>query len=41
MALDTSRPRMRLVAGTHVVRGQHEGIVTRDAEKSKDFYSPR
>ncbi len=38
MALDTSRPRVKPVAGTHVVRVQHEGIVTRDADKSKDFY---
>jgi glyoxylase I family protein len=28
----------KAVAGKHIVRVQHEGIVTRDAEKSKDFY---
>jgi glyoxylase I family protein len=38
MALDTSRERIRPVTGTHVVRVQHEGIVTADAERSKDFY---
>lgn len=26
------------VAGKHIVRVQHEGIVTRDAERSKNFY---
>src|SRR5262249_62258737 len=38
MALETSRERIRPVTGTHVVRVQHEGIVTADAERSKDFY---
>jgi catechol 2,3-dioxygenase-like lactoylglutathione lyase family enzyme len=38
MALDTARERIRPVAGSHVVRVQHEGIPTRDAERSKDFY---
>lgn len=30
--------RTKPVAGKHIVRVQHEGIVTRDAEKSKNFY---
>ncbi len=38
MALQTSQERIRPVTGTHVVRVQHEGIVTADAERSKDFY---
>src|SRR5256712_13861215 len=38
MALQTSRERIRPVTGTHVVRVQHEGIVTADPERSKDFY---
>ena len=38
MALETSEQRIRPVTGTHVVRVQHEGIVTADAERSKDFY---
>ena len=38
MALDTSPQRVRPVTGTHVVRVQHEGIATADAERSKDFY---
>jgi catechol 2,3-dioxygenase-like lactoylglutathione lyase family enzyme len=38
MALDTSREHIRPVTGTHVVCVQHEGIVTADAERSKDFY---
>src|SRR2546426_5938140 len=39
MALGTSsQERIRPVTGTHVVRVQHEGIVTADAERSKDFY---
>src|SRR5256885_14159447 len=38
MALDTARERIRPVTGTHVVRVQHEGIATADAERSKDFY---
>jgi catechol 2,3-dioxygenase-like lactoylglutathione lyase family enzyme len=29
---------VRAVAGPHIVRVQHEGLVTRDAEKSRDFY---
>src|SRR5207249_3310074 len=38
MALQTSQERIRPVTGTHIVRVQHEGIVTADAERSKDFY---
>ena len=38
MALQTSPTPVRPVTGTHVVRVQHEGIVTADAERSKDFY---
>src|SRR2546428_13814644 len=38
MALDTSQQRIRPVTGTHVVRVQHEGLATADAERSKDFY---
>jgi len=38
MAVDTTRERIRPTTGTHVVRVQHEGIVTADAERSKDFY---
>jgi len=38
MALETPQQRIRPVTGTHVVRVQHEGIVTADAERSKDFY---
>ena len=39
MALGTtSQERIRPVTGTPVVRVQHEGIVTADAERSKDFY---
>jgi len=38
MALGTSQERVRPVTGTHIVRVQHEGIVTADAERSKDFY---
>src|SRR5437899_5662878 len=38
MALGTtSQERIRPVTGTHVVRVQHEGIVTADAERSEDF----
>src|SRR5215813_8323107 len=37
MALET-RERIKPVTGTHIVRVQHEGIVTADAERSKDFY---
>jgi catechol 2,3-dioxygenase-like lactoylglutathione lyase family enzyme len=29
---------MKATTGTHIVRVQHEGIVTADAERSKDFY---
>ena len=36
MALET-QARIRPVTGTHVVRVQHEGIATADAERSKDF----
>ena len=38
MALQTPPTPVRPVTGTHVVRVQHEGIVTGDAERSKDFY---
>ena len=38
MALQTPPTAVRPVTGTHVVRVQHEGIVTADAERSKDFY---
>ena len=38
MAIVTEGQRVRPVTGTHVVRVQHEGIVTADAERSKDFY---
>jgi len=38
MALDTPPQRIRPVTGTHVVRVQHEGIASADAERSKDFY---
>jgi len=38
MAVETTRERIRPTTGTHVVRVQHEGIVTADAERSKDFY---
>ena len=38
MAVQTTQERVRPVTGTHVVRVQHEGIVTADAERSKDFY---
>jgi glyoxylase I family protein len=38
MATDTARAQIRPVTGTHVVRVQHEGIATSDAERSKDFY---
>ena len=38
MALETTQERIRPVTGTHIVRVQHEGIVTADAERSKDFY---
>ncbi len=38
MALEATRERVRPVTGAHVVRVQHEGIATVDAERSKDFY---
>ncbi|HEU4367269.1 MAG TPA: VOC family protein [Methylomirabilota bacterium] len=38
MALETTQERIRPVTGTHVVRVQHEGLVTADAERSRDFY---
>ena len=38
MTLETAQARVRPVTGTHVVRVQHEGIATVDAERSKDFY---
>ena len=33
-----AQERVRPVTGTHVVRIQHEGIATADAERSKDFF---
>ena len=33
-----TQPVVRPVTGTHVVRVQHEGLVTADADRSKDFY---
>ena len=38
MAVQISREPVRPVTGRHVVRVQHEGIATADAERSKDFY---
>ena len=38
MAPTATQPAVRPVTGTHVVRVQHEGLVTADAERSKDFY---
>src|SRR5205807_867439 len=38
MTLDTSQQVIRPVTGTHVVRVQHEGLATADAERAKDFY---
>ena len=38
MATQTETARVLPVTGTHVVRVQHEGLVTADAERSKDFY---
>ena len=38
MAEQATQERVRPTTGTHVVRVQHEGIVTADAERSKDFY---
>jgi len=38
MALGTEPKRVQPVTGTHVVRVQHEGIVTADPERAKDFY---
>jgi hypothetical protein len=40
MALETQE-RIRPVTGTHVVRVQHEGIVTAGADPSKDFLPAR
>lgn len=37
MAIQTEQ-RVRPVTGTHVVRVQHEGLVTADPERAKDFY---
>jgi len=34
----TEQQRVRPVTGTHVVRVQHEVLVTADAERAKDFY---
>jgi glyoxylase I family protein len=38
MAIETQPQRVHPVTGTHVVRVQHEGIVTADPERAKDFY---
>ena len=38
MATETAMERVRPTTGTHVVRVQHEGIVTADPERAKDFY---
>lgn len=38
MALETSETMARAVAGNQIVRVQHEGLVTADAERAKDFY---
>src|SRR6202008_1319074 len=38
MAVQATQERVRPTTGTHVVRVQHEGLVTADAERSKDFY---
>lgn len=38
MALQTSATMVRAVAGNQIVRVQHEGLVTADAERAKDFY---
>ena len=38
MATETAQARVQPVTGTHVVRVQHEGLVTADAERSRDFY---
>jgi len=38
MALETSATTIRPVAGNQIVRVQHEGLVTADAEKCKEFY---
>ena len=38
MATETSTQRIPPVTGDHVVRVQHEGIATADAERSRDFY---
>lgn len=38
MALETSATTVRPVAGNQIVRVQHEGLVTADAERSKEFY---
>ena len=37
MAIQTEQ-RVAPVTGTHVVRVQHEGLVTADPERAKDFY---
>jgi len=38
MAIQTTEQRVQPVTGTHVVRVQHEGLVTADPERAKDFY---
>ena len=38
MTQQATQERIQPVTGTHIVRVQHEGIVTADAERSKDFY---
>jgi catechol 2,3-dioxygenase-like lactoylglutathione lyase family enzyme len=38
MATQMTQERIHPATGTHIVRVQHEGIVTADAERSKNFY---
>jgi len=38
MAIQTTEQRVQPVTGTHVVRVQHEGLVTAHPERAKDFY---
>ena len=38
MAVETAQAKIKPTTGTHIVRVQHEGIVTADADRSKDFY---
>ena len=38
MAVRTAPAKIQPTTGTHIVRVQHEGIVTADADRSRDFY---